>query len=130
MSIDPMHTIPLTWLLCGAIFMMAAALLRYKPPRKINHLYGYRTPRSMRNQEIWDFAQHQSARLMMRSGLILFLAGIAALFLPPFNTWVELAIALTGVFWAAFHPVFIIERKLKEKEENMQKPKVEKVEKD
>ncbi len=121
MTASLLHPIPLTWLLCGAIFMMAAALLRYKPPRKINHLYGYRTPRSMRSREAWDFAQYQSARFMWRSGFLLFLAGVAALFLPPFNTWAELAIALTGVFWAAFRPVFMVERMLKKREENIKK---------
>jgi uncharacterized membrane protein len=34
------------------------------PPKKINPLYGYRTPRSMRSQEAWDFANKYSSALM------------------------------------------------------------------
>ncbi|HMP98127.1 MAG TPA: SdpI family protein [Cyclobacteriaceae bacterium] len=34
------------------------------PPKKINHFYGYRTPRSMRSQEAWDFANKYSSALM------------------------------------------------------------------
>lgn len=34
------------------------------PPKKINSFYGYRTPRSMRSQEAWDFANKYSSALM------------------------------------------------------------------
>jgi uncharacterized membrane protein len=112
-----LHLIPLTWLLTGAILVLTAALLRYKPPRNINRLYGYRTPRSMRSREAWDFAQQQSARLMGRSGAMLFLTGAAWLFIPPFEIWAELIIALGGVFLALFRPIIRIEKMLKEREE-------------
>jgi uncharacterized membrane protein len=35
------------------------------PPKSINSLYGYRTARSMKSQENWDYAQSMSARMMM-----------------------------------------------------------------
>ncbi len=118
-----MHLLPLTWLLTGAILVLTAALLRYHPPRNINWLYGYRTPRSMRSREAWDFAQQQSARLMGRSGAMLFLAGAASLFLPRFGIRTELLIALGGVFWALFRPILRIEKMLKEREEKEKKKK-------
>jgi uncharacterized membrane protein len=35
------------------------------PPKKINSLYGYRTPNSMKSQENWDFANRYSNRLAL-----------------------------------------------------------------
>lgn len=54
-----------TLLLTGLIFVAMAELTRRYPPRKINHLYGYRTKASMSSQERWDFAQ-QAASLRSR----------------------------------------------------------------
>ena len=34
------------------------------PPRQINDFYGYRTNRSRKSQEAWDFAQKYSAKMM------------------------------------------------------------------
>jgi len=38
------------------------------PPKKINHLYGYRSPQSMKNQHNWDIANKYSADLLMCAG--------------------------------------------------------------
>lgn len=39
-----------------------------KPPKEINSLFGYRTTRSMRSQETWDFAHAYSGRFWYRAG--------------------------------------------------------------
>lgn len=39
-----------------------------KPPKNINNAYGYRSTRSMRNQEAWDFVQAYSGRFWFRTG--------------------------------------------------------------
>lgn len=41
------------------------------PPKEINGAYGYRTSRSMQNQEMWDFAQTYFGKLWFRWGLLL-----------------------------------------------------------
>ena len=48
---------------------------------------GYRTPRSMKNQENWDFAQKLSGRLLLIFGLILLLLNVLFYFalLPEVN---------------------------------------------
>ena len=52
------------------------------PPKKINEFYGYRTTRSRKSQEAWDFAQRYSAKLMTILGLAaLIVAGGGRLFL-------------------------------------------------
>ena len=48
--------------LSGGIFLLAGYIQFRFPPKKINHLYGYRTSTSMRSQECWDFAQTFSAK--------------------------------------------------------------------
>ena len=41
------------------IIMLAFGLIsRYRPPKNINGVYGYRTTRSMKSQATWDYA-HQ-----------------------------------------------------------------------
>jgi len=39
-----------------------------RPPKNINGAYGYRSARSMRNQETWDFAHAYSGRFWYRAG--------------------------------------------------------------
>lgn len=42
-----------------------------KPPMERNNLYGYRTTRSMRNQETWDFAQRRMGEVWRKTGLVM-----------------------------------------------------------
>lgn len=48
----------------------------YSKPKKINSWYGYRTPRSIQNQEQWDLAQKYSATLSLYLLFILLLIQI------------------------------------------------------
>lgn len=61
--------------LIGIIFMLAGCIQKRFPPKKINALYGYRMPSSMKNQETWDEANHYAARYMARTGGVLLLLG-------------------------------------------------------
>ncbi|HEK18841.1 MAG: hypothetical protein C0154_12695 [Mucilaginibacter sp.] len=49
--------------------------MRFRP-KKINSLYGYRTPLSMKNQQNWDEGNRYSAQLMLKLGVILLLTGL------------------------------------------------------
>ncbi len=55
---------PLTLILgvTGLIFYVAGYIQFKYPPKKINHFYGYRTKKSMRSQEVWNYAQTFSAK--------------------------------------------------------------------
>ena len=55
--------IPLTMLFFGR-------LLFRRIPKKINYVYGYRTKRSMRNEETWKFANQYLGKLWYRCGLL------------------------------------------------------------
>ncbi|MBX2944711.1 MAG: SdpI family protein [Cyclobacteriaceae bacterium] len=43
-------------LMLGPLMVVLSYIFKRFPPKKINHIYGYRTPRSMRSQEAWDCA--------------------------------------------------------------------------
>ena len=55
--------VPLSMLLLGRRFMKTA-------PGKINYAFGYRTKRSMQNEETWAFAHHYFGRLWYLCGLV------------------------------------------------------------
>lgn len=65
------YTGPLIFLVVGAVFWMY-------PPKKINGFYGYRTTRSRKSQEAWDFAQKYSAKMMTVLGLVALIVAAAA----------------------------------------------------
>lgn len=56
-------------IIVGPVYFLAGLLLFKFPPKKINSLYGYRTHRSMKNQDVWNYAQKKSAKEMMKVGL-------------------------------------------------------------
>jgi uncharacterized membrane protein len=84
------------------------------PAKKINPLYGYRTKRSMRNQEAWDYAQRISSRKIILVGLVM---GVIAftewmLKLPPSWCAVILIATLIG---SAIYMMTSVEARLKRK---------------
>ena len=56
--------IPLSMIFLGKYFSKHA-------PGQINMLFGYRTARSMKNQDTWQFAHHVFGKLWYKSGWIL-----------------------------------------------------------
>lgn len=54
------------------VLMIVVGMVLFKnPPKTINGFYGYRTRRSMENQEIWDFAQVYCGKLWRKVGWIM-----------------------------------------------------------
>ncbi|NNE93783.1 MAG: SdpI family protein [Verrucomicrobiales bacterium] len=49
----------------GPLLLVIALLFLRFPPRDINWMYGYRTARSMKSQEAWEFANRLSARALV-----------------------------------------------------------------
>lgn len=100
--------------LVGIIFIAAGILMYVFPPKKINSFYGYRTKQSMSSQEKWDFSQKFSAKLMMKSGGILFSIGLISLFLNVGET-ASIIIGLGGLFAVTINLIYATEKKLKQK---------------
>ena len=60
----------------GIIFIIAGLFLYRWPPKEINMLYGYRSKRSMRNQETWNFAQSLGGKSMIGAGVLMIILGV------------------------------------------------------
>lgn len=89
---NPLILVPL---LVGPIFIIVGVIMTIFPPKNINMLYGYRTQRSMKNQERWDFAQKYSANQIIKLGtLLLFTTVIGLLFNPSENLGTTIAIGI------------------------------------
>lgn len=51
-----------------------------KAPKKINYIYGYRTPMSMKNKDTWIFAQKYAGKVWIISGIITFIVSVTLAF--------------------------------------------------
>ena len=83
------------WLYCTAMTLLVPIIMLYfgrrfqkRPPKNINSLYGYRTARSMRNQETWDFAHQACGKIWFRAGAIMLPLSLLAM-LPALDRDVE-----------------------------------------
>jgi immunity protein, SdpI family len=82
----------------GVIVLVAGAVLYRFPPKTINGLYGYRTPRSMRSQAAWNFANRYAAEQMMMAGVACILVTAA---LTRWGALREPVATIVGVLAAA-----------------------------
>lgn len=98
--------------LSGIIFIITGFIILKFPPKKINMLYGYRTTRSMKNQEQWDFSQKYSAKLLMLCGLFLILISNISL-LITLNNKAKLFISLALIIGSVMFLLFKTENELK-----------------
>ncbi|WP_162098300.1 SdpI family protein [Fictibacillus macauensis] len=88
--------------------------MKWKSPKHINAFYGYRTARSMRSQEAWDYAQQLLALYTFRIALLLTaLSTLTLAFLPYSINVITLSNLGMGML-ALFIPIFLIENKLKD----------------
>ena len=66
--------IPTSMIVIGAIYVK-------RPPKNINGIYGYRTTRSMKSQEAWEFANKLIGKYWLIIGLIMIIPfGLSMLF--------------------------------------------------
>ncbi|NQX77480.1 SdpI family protein [Gilvibacter sp.] len=102
------------------VMIVLAWLFKKYPPKKINSFYGYRTPKSMKTQATWDFANQYSSLLMMQITLYSFvLPFLCYLFFPHLN----ILITLTGHSLLLLLILVFTERELKARFDQDGKPK-------
>lgn len=61
-------------LLIPIVMIVFGAKFRRKAPAEINAFFGYRTARSMKNQQTWTFAHRHLGAVWLTTGLVLLLA--------------------------------------------------------
>ncbi len=64
--------IPLIMIVFGKVFLK-------NPPKEINLIYGYRTGRSMKNKDTWNFAHRYFGKIWLRGGLVLLPVSLAVM---------------------------------------------------
>ncbi len=55
------------------VMLVSGYIMKKHPPKKINGTVGYRTLKSMRNQETWDFAHQLCGAIWIKVGAIMML---------------------------------------------------------
>ena len=105
-------------LLIPATMVGVGRLFRTSPPRKINKGFGYRSNRSMKNQDTWDFAQRYMGKVWWKWGWALFPLGVfgqaLTLLCPTVESMCSWSIVPTMVETAIMvASVFPVERALK-----------------
>lgn len=111
------HIIPF---ICLFVYL----LFQYKPPKKANKLYGYRTKLSMKNQLTWDYAQTYFSLVFAGISILLLCLGcvysVVSMFLD-INTCLIVGCALFCIQGISLlFPVFFVEKKLKQIFQKMQ----------
>jgi uncharacterized membrane protein len=102
-------------LLIPIIMVIFGLILKFKPPSKINGFYGYRTTRSMKSQNAWDYAQRRIGALWLYIGVILYIAiAISMLFSPASKEYLSLIHGGIGMI-ALLIGIPFVEKELKEK---------------
>lgn len=67
-------------LMIPGIMMIAGRMMWKHCPRKINGIYGYRTKRSMMNQDTWKFAHEYCGKLWWKTGFLMLVPTILIFF--------------------------------------------------
>nr|WP_325211891.1 SdpI family protein [uncultured Oscillibacter sp.] len=86
-------------LIPGSMILLGRSFMK-NPPGEINDGYGYRTTRSMRNRQTWEFAQRYSGRFWYRAGqpvLVVSLLWMALLFGREVDAVGNFGMILTGL---------------------------------
>ena len=98
--------------LTGFVFSVTALIMLRFPPKKINYLYGYRTPSSMKNQQVWDFSQRYSGIKMFQIGLALIAVSFVNVFLN-LNEDLQTNIGFSLIILFCFYLFFATERAIR-----------------
>lgn len=81
------------------------------PPKKINELYGFRTRKTMANQEIWDAANKRNAQDLWQFALYLTVISILLIaFNIPYAILIHLGALLVGLAIAIYATISYIDK--------------------
>ena len=81
-------------LLTPAIMILFGAIFSRRAPKSINFVYGYRTERSMKNEETWVFAHKFLGKLWLITGAIMLALSFAIMII--FINSSETVVSLVG----------------------------------
>lgn len=114
---SPLFIVPL---ITGPLLVISGYILLRRPPKKMNHLYGFRTHLAMKSKAHWDFAQTYSAKRMILWGAYYTLTLVLG-FISSLNEMLEIFMAFILMVLFVLIPVIETQKKLKTKFEIKQK---------
>ena len=99
----------------GLLFLMSI-IFYFFPPKKINYIYGYRTNRTMLNDDIWNFAYSLFCVTLLKYSGVALLVMILMIFInePLMNSWLPMAFMIFTLLIA----IISVEKKLNEEFDN------------
>ncbi|MFT4857801.1 MAG: putative membrane protein [Algoriphagus sp.] len=106
----------LVWVLIsvGTVYFLVGRLMKNHHPPDINGLAGYRTSRSMKNQECWDFAQLIAGKKMSQFGKTGILIGLISIIIPIPDPW-DFCLGIIWVLLSCSILIYSVEKSLKRK---------------
>ena len=106
-------------MLVPAVMICVGAWMQKHPPKEINWIMGYRTSRSMKNQETWDFANRYSGKLMLRAGWFTVAVSVIVMLLTMFRSEAVVSAVSLVLIFCQLIPLFgviaMVERALKQR---------------
>ena len=98
-------TILLVVLVMSAVMIGFGLYFSVAGPKKINFVFGYRTPMSMKNLATWKFGNMVAGKYMWRTGIILLVGSLITLFIVKSSD--EAVIHTVGIIIIIVHAVMI-----------------------
>jgi len=99
------------------LILVIGYLMFEYPPKKINWFIGYRTRKSMKNEDDWKFANQYCGKLWIKTGLIMLVMTLILFVLFYLNIikYTENLLAIFVLVQVAIivFPIFIVESKIK-----------------
>lgn len=80
----------------GLLFVFSIIFYLF-PPKKINSIYGYRTPKTMKNETIWNFANTFFVKQFIIYSAISLAMALLFVFLAKEVSWQPMAIMLLSL---------------------------------
>lgn len=93
-------------LLIPAVMIIGGRVMRKRCPKQINHVFGYRTARSMKNMDTWEFAHVHCGRIWWKSGFIMLV--LSVLIHIPFYHSGEDVLGILGIVLMTIQCVVLV----------------------
>lgn len=120
-----------TSMLVPGILIGVGAWMQSHPPKEINWVMGYRSTRSMKTQESWDFANRYSGMLMIRAGWITLAVSLVVMLLVMFRSEAVVSAVSVVLIFCQLIPLLavlpLVERQLKKRFDEDGNPREETV---
>ncbi|MBE15245.1 MAG: SdpI family protein [Dokdonia sp.] len=95
----------------GFLLLAISYYYKIKPPKKINEFYGFRTRRTMANQDIWDTANTRNAKDLVSYSWVLLISGLVTwIFQIPYAIFIHFTVMILGLAVAIYSTINYLDK--------------------